>query len=87
MKTRTIEMYIGTGDDSGTWGTEYVDIPIDTPEDKIEEAGKDAVIAEGIPFTICGIYAIPPLDEFPNCTNHLQSCDDDGFCNECGEQD
>jgi hypothetical protein len=65
MKTRAIEMYIGEGTDFGTWGTEYVDIPIDTPEDKIEEAGKNVLRNEGFEFVFAGVYCIPPLDDQP----------------------
>jgi hypothetical protein len=40
MKTRAIEVaraWCGSEGDSGEWDTAYYDIPIDTPEDKIEE--------------------------------------------------
>ena len=60
-------MYIGVGTDFGTWGTEYVDIPIDTPDDKIEEVAiakvKEEGVAEG--FVFCGVYAIPSLEDQP----------------------
>lgn len=62
-------MFIGIGSDYGTWGTEYVDIPIDTPEDDIEEVGRNALRNEGYEFTIAGVYHIPSLDEFPNVDN------------------
>ena len=65
METRAIEMYIGVGTDSGTWDTGYVDIPIVTPEDKIEEAGKDALRRAGHDYVFAGVYCIPPLDDQP----------------------
>lgn len=65
MKTRAIEVYLGYGSDHGTWTTEYVDIPEDTPEEKIEQAAKDAARAEGHEFVFCGVYAIPSLDDQP----------------------
>lgn len=63
MKTRKIEMYIGEGSDFGTWGTEYVDIPIDTPDEKIEQVAKDAVNKSFDDYCFCGVYAIPDLDD------------------------
>ena len=65
MATRAIEVYLGVGTDFGTWGTEYVDIPADTPEDKIEQAARDAARAEGYEFVFCGVYCIPPMDDQP----------------------
>jgi hypothetical protein len=29
--------------DSGTWDTDYIDVPADTPEDRLEEAVREAV--------------------------------------------
>ena len=40
MKMREIEYYrlwTGNGGDSGMWDTDFVAIPSDTPEDKIEQ--------------------------------------------------
>lgn len=37
-----VEMYFGLGSDSGTWFTDYVSLPITTPEDKVDEV---AIIA------------------------------------------
>ena len=65
MDTRVVEMYIGEGTDFGTWGTEYVDIPVDTPEDKIEEVGKTKLREVGYQFVFAGIYCIPSLDDQP----------------------
>ncbi len=65
MKTRCVEMYIGEGTDFGTWGTEYVDIPIDTPEDEIEEAGRNILRRNKQEFVFAGVYCIPPLEEQP----------------------
>ena len=62
-KTRPIEMYIGEGSDFGTWHTEYVDIPIDTPEDKIEQVAKDKAHEVFSDFIFIGVYAIVPLEE------------------------
>jgi hypothetical protein len=64
-KIRPIEMYIGEGSDFGTWGTEYVDIPIDTPDDKIEQVAKDKVHEDFAEreFIFCGVYAIVPLED------------------------
>lgn len=67
MKVRNIEMYIGEGSDFGTWGTEYVEIPADTPNDKIEEVAKDAVDKSFDGYCFCGVYAIPDLTDDINC--------------------
>lgn len=63
--TRAIEMFYGEGTDNGTWDTTYVDIPMNTPDDKIREAGRDALRAEGYEYVISGVYAIPSLDDQP----------------------
>ena len=67
MKTRAVEMYIGIGTDFGTWSTEYVDIPIDTPDDKIEEVAIAKEKEDGVVdnFVFCGVYCIPSLDDKP----------------------
>jgi len=64
-QTRAVEMYIGFGDDIGTWNTEYVNIPVDTPEDKIVEVAKEQLKADGCQFTFTGVYSIPALDNQP----------------------
>ena len=33
---RVVEMYVGEGTEFGTWSTEYVEIPRDTPDNEIE---------------------------------------------------
>ena len=65
MKTRMIEMYIGYGSDFGTWETDYVDIPLDTPDDKIEEVAKDVIIEDRKDIAFTGVYAIPSLEDQP----------------------
>jgi len=69
MKTRVVEMFIGVGTDSGSWFTDFVNIPIDTPEEKIEEVAKDVLKAElaqnDMSCVICGVYSVPLLDEQP----------------------
>ena len=62
-KLRPIEMYVGYGSDFGSWGTDYIDIPIDTPEDKIEEVAKDQARNKFKDFAFIGVYAIVPLEE------------------------
>lgn len=62
-KTRMVEMYIGEGGDFGTWGTEYVDIPIDTPDDKIDEVAIETAKAIFKGYAFLGVYSVVPLDE------------------------
>ena len=65
---RVVEMYIGEGDgDFGTWGTEYVEIPRDTPDNKIKELAieqaKEDFTKKGYGFIFVGVYCIPPLED------------------------
>jgi len=70
MKTRSIEMYVGKaygGGDSGSWYTTYVEIPIDTAEEDIEEISKEILINKlrnegdgNVAFV--GLYNIPEED-------------------------
>ena len=67
-KTRPIEMYYGYAEgngDYGSWGTDYVDIPIDTPEDKIAEVAKEIAKNEyeGDDLAFVGVYHIMPLED------------------------
>ena len=61
---RVVELYIGVGSDYGTWHTEYVEIPRDTPEEQVElvaiNQGKED-FRDG--FMFVGIYAIPSLED------------------------
>lgn len=63
MKDRYIEMYIGIGGDNGTWDTEYVPIPIDTPDDAIDSIAISITkeLYKNISFT--GVYSIPELED------------------------
>jgi len=43
--TKQVEYYRcwpGNGGDSGTWDTDYIDIPDDTPDDRLNEAVTEA---------------------------------------------
>ena len=59
-------LWSGNSGDSGTWDTDFVEIPANTPEDKVDEAAKQAIAR--IPWTdevpiATGIYHIPELEE------------------------
>jgi hypothetical protein len=46
-KTRRVEYYrlwAGNSGDSGTWDTDFIDIPVDTPGDKVGEAIRKAAV-------------------------------------------
>lgn len=63
--TREIEVYRCW--DNRTWDTEFVEIPADTPEEKIEEAaGKAALEAlrhsADLPVMV-GVYYVPEISE------------------------
>lgn len=67
-KTRSIEMAVArpsTEGDRGDWDTMYVDIPIDTPEDKIEEVAL-AVTQEELSnqdISQIWLFNIPEIEE------------------------
>lgn len=70
-KTRPIEMYIAFSDggDSGHWNTDTVEIPADTPLDKIDVVAHEAMqvkleadAAEHVAFL--GVYHIPIPGKF-----------------------
>jgi len=70
-KDRPIEIYVGysNGSDAGHWGTEYVRIPLDTPEEKIAAVACKAMQTmlddRGVEnAAFFGVYNIPdPEDE------------------------
>lgn len=74
MKTRQIEVYVGWYDH--TWSTDWVDIPADTAEEKVEETAIAALWAAFAndqpdePIAFVGVYCtnddmIPEMDEVP----------------------
>jgi hypothetical protein len=68
-RTRQIEYYrlwAGNGGDSGTWDTDFAEIPADTPDDRIDEAVEKAVAAiqwRDEPPIITGVYSVPEPEE------------------------
>jgi hypothetical protein len=67
-KTRDIEVYRLWG--CGTWDTDIVAIPVDTPEEDIAECAENAVLAacaggspDGDYLAMTGVYSIPEIDE------------------------
>jgi hypothetical protein len=70
-KTRSIEMYVGIaegGGDSGSWATEYVEIPRNTPASAIEKTAEKAMrrklMKDGTEnVALVGVYHIPSPDE------------------------
>jgi len=69
-KTRPIEMYVGydNGSGSGTWSTEYVEIQLDTPEEKIPAvacAEMERILGEREVnnYAFCGVYSIPEPED------------------------
>jgi hypothetical protein len=61
MKTRLIEMYVGYSE--GSWNTTYVDIPMDTPDDLIEQAAMLAGQNQIKDYVFIGLYNITEIDE------------------------
>ena len=46
LKTRCVEYYRlwpGNGGDSGTWDTNFIDVPANTPDDKLDLAIREAI--------------------------------------------
>ena len=65
-QTRRVEYYRLWGGDSGTWDTDYIDIPADTPDDMVDKAIRKA--AETVqwrdePPVIVGYYSAACEDE------------------------
>ena len=70
MKTITVEYYrcwAGNNGDSGSWDTDYVEIPEDTPEDKMNDAIRTACDSlewrDNIRAAFVGLYCIPDQDD------------------------
>jgi len=57
---RRVEYYRLWGGDSGTWDTDFIDIPANTPDDNVDSAIRTAVAKirwrDEVP-TIVGLYA------------------------------
>jgi len=69
MNTITVEYYRcfpGNNGDSGTWNTNYIAIPADTPEDKMDAAIRLACNSLNwsteMPVFV-GLYCIPDQDD------------------------
>lgn len=68
-KTRQIEyfrLWPGSSGDSGTWDTDIIDIPANTPDEKIEAAVQEAAAKirwREEPPVIVGIYSVPEQEE------------------------
>ena len=69
-KTRSVEYYrcwAGDNGDSGTWDTAYIDVPADTPDDKLEQAVREAAAQvewrDGEAPVIVGLYCSNDDDE------------------------
>jgi len=68
-RIRQIEYYRlwpGNGGDSGTWDTDFVAIPAETPDERIEGAVQKAVAKikwRDEPPILTGVYSAPELEE------------------------
>jgi uncharacterized protein (UPF0210 family) len=76
-KTRQVEYYrlwAGGSGDSGTWDTDMMEIPADTPADGIEEAVQKFAAEirwRDQPPVIVGVYSVPePEEEEKEEENH-----------------
>lgn len=86
-RTKEVEYYrlwAGSGGDTGTWDTAYIEIPGDTPDEKLDEAIRAAAEKvewrDGEAPVIVGLY----------CDNGPEELDEDDeydgpVCRECGE--
>lgn len=75
-KMRSIEMIIcsSSGDDAGTWCTDYIEIPFNTPSKNIEKvavkATQRAMMKGGCEGVVhIGVYCVPPKEDV-----HCHSC-------------
>jgi hypothetical protein len=63
-KTRPIEMYVGRVEgNSGVWNTEYVNIPIDTPDDKIDSVATAIGRDEIADYCFVGVYSVRSIED------------------------
>ncbi len=64
-KTRQIEMY--AGNNSGRWWTEEIEIPASTPEDQVEavalEVYQQQLNERGAEIAIMGVHWVPELED------------------------
>ncbi len=69
VRTRSIEYYrcwAGNSGDSGTWDTDFVTIPADTPDDQIDRVVREAVEKiqwRNEPPVLVGVYSVPPIED------------------------
>lgn len=66
--TRRVEYYRLWlhGSDCGTWDTDFIEIPVDAPEDKLDEAVRDAAAQidwVDDPPAIVGVYHVPVVED------------------------
>ena len=71
---RMVEMYFGepgNGGDYGTWFTDYVEIPLNTPDDKVKEiainAAKEYANENNIQYIFIGVYNITNMEDILTC--------------------
>lgn len=67
--SRTVEYYrlwAGNGGDSGTWDTDFIEVPQETPDDRLEEAVRAAV------------QSLEWDEEAPLCAGLYHAADGDG---------
>lgn len=84
---RPVTMYYGFGTDYGTWHTAEVEIPIDTPENLINDvaiqiAKENSILYDNQPLVFVGVYSIMPLedvDEYYDWCNEKDSEALNGF--------
>lgn len=78
-KTRRVEYYRLWGGDHGTWDTDFLEIPSDTPDDKLDEAVREAAAKikwrDNDPPVIVGYYCDSGEEE-----------EDDTVCDGCGQK-
>jgi len=81
-------MYVGfdhNGEGNGTWSTQYVTIPSDTPDDKVDLVAQKQALAdlasmpEGEKVAFVGVYNIPPRGG-ASCKKCGSDIDEDGYC-------
>jgi hypothetical protein len=65
-KTRSIELAVAYGSSPGRWGTWFVDIPADTPEDDLYAAAHSKFMREyqgDAPVAFTALYHVPEITD------------------------
>jgi len=73
--------------DDNTWNTDFVEIPVDTPESKINKTAMGIVKKEGLSDSVISykVIYVQPLEEIEcDCGTYYDEIEGKKKCPECG---